>query len=242
MDTTARSAAPDRRPRGLRVRDVVLGMSDGLTVPFALAAGVSGAVHRSLVVLVAGFAELAAGAISMGLGGYLAAQSDVDVYHRARRQEQREVVEVPEEEREEVRGILRAYGLEGPTLEDAVGALTSNAETWVEFMMREELGLERPEPGEHLRSGTTIGASYLAGGVVPLVPYFLPLPVGHALLLSAALTLLVLFAFGYARGRLLGVAPMRSAAQAALVGGIAAGVAFAIARLIAGMAGPGALG
>ncbi len=234
MDTTARSAAPDRRPRGLRVRDVVLGMSDGLTVPFALAAGVSGAVHRSLVVLVAGFAELAAGAISMGLGGYLAAQSDVDVYHRARRQEQREVVEVPDEERQEVRDILRDYGLKGATLESAVGALTSNAETWVEFMMREEHGLSRPEPQEHVRSGTTIGLSYLAGGVVPLLPYFLPVALPVALRLSAALTLLVLFAFGWLKGRLIGTAPARSALQAVLVGGLAAGVAFVLARLIAG--------
>lgn len=228
------AAAPSGRS-GLRVRDVVLGMSDGLTVPFALAAGVSGAVHTSRIVLVAGFAELAAGAISMGLGGYLAAQSDLDAYHRALRKEQREVVEVPDEERAEVRDILVGYGLGGATLDSAVAALTSNAETWVRFMMREELGLETPHPTEHVRSGTTIGASYLCGGVVPLLPYFLPVPLTLALLLSAALTLAVLVAFGWVKGRLLGISPGRSALQAALVGGLAAGVAFALARRIAGV-------
>jgi VIT1/CCC1 family predicted Fe2+/Mn2+ transporter len=225
---------PDGGRRGPRVRDVVLGMSDGLTVPFALAAGVSGAVHTSLVVLVAGFAELAAGAISMGLGGYLAAQSDLDAYHRALLNEHREVAEVPDEERREVRDILRGYGLGGPTLESAVEALTSNAETWVHFMMRNELGLEKPHPQDHVRSGTTIGASYLAGGIVPLMPYFLPIPLTDALMLSAMLTLVVLFVFGWVKGVLIGVAPARSALQAALVGGLAAGVAFVLARLIAG--------
>ena len=231
---TAPAGAP-RAARGVRVRDVVLGLSDGLTVPFALAAGVSGAVHTSLVVVVAGCAELAAGGISMGLGGYLAAQSDLDVYHRAQRQEEREVVEVPEEERTEVRDILRDYGLAGTTLEQAVEALTSNAETWVRFMMRNELGLERPDPSEHVRSGTTIGVSYLCGGIVPLVPYLVPVPLHVALALSAVLTLGALLAFGWLKGLLIGVAPQRSALQAALVGGLAAGVAFALARLIAGI-------
>lgn len=221
---------------GLRTRDIVLGMSDGLTVPFALAAGVSGAVHTRTVVLVAGCAELAAGAISMGLGGYLAALSDLDIYHRALRQERREVVEVPDEERLEVRQILQDYGLDGHVLDSAVEALTSNTETWVQFMMREEHGLERPAPSEHVRSGTTVGVSYLAGGVVPLLPYLLPLTIPEALGLSAAVTLAVLLAFGWVKGRLTGVAPLRSALQSALVGGLAAGVAFALARAIAGVA------
>ncbi len=232
-ETKTSVGAPAPRAR-VRVRDVVLGMSDGLTVPFALAAGVSGAVHTSLVVLIAGFAELAAGAISMGLGGYLAGQSEMDAYHRLRRSERREVAEVPEEERREVHDILVAYGLEGATLESALDALTSNVETWVEFMMREEHGLARPEPGEHVRSGTTIGISYLVGGIVPLLPYFLPFAVGTALLISAALTLATLFAFGWIRGRLTGITPARSALQAVVVGGLAAGVAFSLARVIAG--------
>lgn len=222
-----------RIKRKVRTRDMVLGLSDGLTVPFALTAGVAGAVHSSLVVIIAGFAELAAGAISMGLGGYLAGHSESEFYARAREQEQREVLQVPEEERQEVTDILSSYGLEGPALEQAVDALTAQEETWIAFMMREELGLEEPEPGHGLRSGATIGLSYVAGGILPLLPYLFPVPIGTALLISALLTLGVLAVFGAYKGRLIGQPPAQAVVQTVLLGGAAAAVSFAVARGIA---------
>jgi VIT1/CCC1 family predicted Fe2+/Mn2+ transporter len=215
------------------VRDIVLGMSDGLTVPFALAAGVSGAVHTTFLVVVAGFAELAAGAISMGLGGYLAAASELDTYRRELAREHHEVVTVPDEERREVRDILSGYGLGGETLERAVNELTASAETWVRFMMREELDLSEPHPAHGWRSGAVIGLSYAVGGFIPLIPYLFPLPVHTALLISAALTLAALLVFGAYKGRVTGLVPWRSAVQTMLVGGAAAAVAYGLARLIA---------
>jgi VIT1/CCC1 family predicted Fe2+/Mn2+ transporter len=219
------------------VRDVVIGMSDGLTVPFALAAGLSGAVQNHWLVVIAGAAEMAAGSIAMGLGGYLAAKSDADSYQAERRREEREVAEVPAVERDEVRQIFAGYGLRGAPLEAAVAAIAADNEAWVRFMMREELGLEEPHPQRALRSSLTIGGSYIAGGIIPLLPYLWPLPVSTALLVSALVTLLALAAFGWVKGQFTGLVPLRSAVQTMLVGGLAAGVAYLIARLISGAGG-----
>lgn len=218
------------------VRDVVIGMSDGLTVPFALAAGLSGAVQNHWLVVIAGASEMAAGSIAMGLGGYLAAQSDTDSYRAELAREQREIVEVPEVERQEVRAIFAGYGLTGQTLETAVDAVANDADVWTRFMMREELGLEARDPKRALRSSVTIGGAYILGGIVPLFPYLLPLTVSTALLVSAIVTLVALGVFGWTKGAFTGLSPLRSAAQTMLVGGIAAAVAYAIARLISGAA------
>jgi VIT1/CCC1 family predicted Fe2+/Mn2+ transporter len=218
------------------VRDVVIGMSDGLTVPFALAAGLSGAVQDHWLVVVAGAAEMAAGSIAMGLGGYLAARSDADSYRAELARERREIEDVPDVERDEVRAIFAGYGLAGSPLAAAVEAVAADKEAWVRFMMREELGLEAPHPRRALRSSVTIGGAYILGGIVPLFPYLLPLAVPTALLVSAIVTLLALAGFGWAKGAFTGLGPMRSAVQTTLVGGIAAAVAYAIARLISGAA------
>ena len=219
------------------VRDVVIGMSDGLTVPFALAAGLSGAVSNHWLIVIAGAAEMAAGSIAMGLGGFMAARSDADSYQAELRREQREVVEVPEVERAEVRQIFAGYGLQGAPLAAAVDAIAADKEAWVRFMMREELGLEEPHPQRALRSSLTIGGSYIAGGIIPLLPYLWPLPVSTALLVSALVTLLALAVFGWVKGQFTGLVPWRSALQTMLVGGLAAGVAYLIARLISGAGG-----
>jgi vacuolar iron transporter family protein len=216
------------------VRDVVIGMSDGLTVPFALAAGLSGAVQSSFLVLVAGIAEMAAGSIAMGLGGYLAARSEADSYQAELAREWREVRELPEAETAEVRQIFASYGLGGDALESATAAIRSTPEGWVRFMMREELGLEEPHPGRALRSALTIGLSYVAGGFLPLLPYALGFPISTALLVSVGLTLIALLAFGAVKGHFTGVPPARSAVQTAVVGGVAAGFAYALARLVSG--------
>jgi VIT1/CCC1 family predicted Fe2+/Mn2+ transporter len=214
------------------VRDVVIGMSDGLTVPFALAAGLSGAVDNSFVVLVAGIAEMAAGSMAMGLGGYLAARSEADTYNSELARERAEVRDVPEAEAQEIRDIFRRYGLEGAALESAVAAVRSNPEGWVHFMMREELGLEEPDPKRAPRSAVTIGLSYIAGGLLPLSPYALGLPLTTAFVSSIVVTLLALLAFGATKARFTGVPVLRGAFQTAVVGGVAAAVAYALARLV----------
>jgi VIT1/CCC1 family predicted Fe2+/Mn2+ transporter len=215
------------------VRDVVIGMSDGLTVPFALAAGLSGAVASSGIVVTAGLAEIAAGSIAMGLGGYLAARSDAEHYASEYRREEREVAEKPEMERQEVYDILTSYGLAVQDAAPVVEALSRRPKQWVEFMMKFELGLERPDPKRALSSGLTIAGAYAAGGLIPLIPYML-IPVATVGLgWSIACTLFALLVFGYVKGGFTGTHRIRSAVQTVLIGGIAAGVAFAIARLVA---------
>jgi len=218
------------------VRDIIIGMSDGLTVPFALAAGLSGSVGNAFVVVVAGLAEMAAGGISMGLGGYLAGRSEVDTYRAELERERNEVRDMPQAEVDEVRQIFADYGLQGANLDTAVKAVTSNPKTWVGFMMREELGLERPDPNQALRSALTIGLSYVAGGLVPLAPYALGLPLSSALPASVVLTLIALLIFGAFRAHFTGVSVIRGSLQTALVGAIAAGAAYAIARAVGSFA------
>jgi VIT1/CCC1 family predicted Fe2+/Mn2+ transporter len=217
---------------GEAVRDVVIGMSDGLTVPFALAAGLSGAVASSNVVITAGLAEIAAGSIAMGLGGYLAARSDAEHYGSERRREEREVVEVPEEERREVAAIFRSYGLTDAQTAPLVEALSKRPRKWVDFMMRHELGLERPDPGRALRSALTIAGAYVAGGLIPLCPYFFTRDVRAGLAVSVVSTVAALLIFGYIKGHFTGARPLRSSLQTALIGGLAAAAAFLIARAI----------
>lgn len=219
------------------VRDVVIGMSDGLTVPFALAAGLAGAVSNHWLVVIAGVSEVAAGSVAMGLGGYLAARSDADAYRNEFAREQREIVELPKQETDEVRGIFAEYGLEGAALDGAVAAVTAQPGSWLRFMMKEELGLEEPDPKRAILSGTTIGGAYVAGGLLPLLPYVFPLSVDRALLFSAAATLAALAVFGWVKASFTGLAPGRGAMQTVLLGGLAAGVAYALARLISGAAG-----
>ena len=217
---------------GARVRDVVIGMADGLTVPFALAAGLSGAIESSGVVVTAGLAEIAAGSIAMGLGGYLAAKSDADHYDSERRREEREILEKPEAEAEEVEIIFREYGLGEPEVRTLVDALRRRPSAWVDFMMRFELGLERPQRARATESALTIGGAYVVGGLVPLVPYFLVGSARAALVWSIVTTLLALVAFGYFKGRYTGARPLRSALQTTVTGGLAAAAAFLLARLV----------
>jgi VIT1/CCC1 family predicted Fe2+/Mn2+ transporter len=216
-----------------RIRDIVIGMSDGLTVPFALAAGLSGAVESTRVVITAGLAEIAAGSIAMGLGGYLAARTDAEHYVSERAREHRETVEIPEEERREVAEVFEHYGISKELSREAAKEMSKDRKRWIDFMMRFELGLEEPDPLRARTSALTIGLSYIAGGLVPLLPYFLMPTMSSALIGSVALTLLALLVFGYVKGRFTVKKPLRSAWQTAVVGGIAAAAAFAIAKFIA---------
>jgi len=217
---------------GETVRDVVIGMSDGLTVPFALAAGLSGAIASTRIIVTAGLAEIAAGSIAMGLGGYLAARSDAEHYASERTREQREVETVPDIEADEVRQVFQSYGLSVAESAPVVEALRRRPAAWIDFMMRFELGLERPDPRRALSSAVTIGGAYIAGGFIPLTPYMVSGRVATALLLSVAVTLAALAVFGYVKARFTGTRPVRGALQTVLVGGLAAAAAFGLARLV----------
>lgn len=214
------------------VRDIVIGMSDGLTVPFALAAGLSGAVSAMNIIVTAGLAEVAAGAIAMGLGGYLAAKSDAEHYASEELRERREVADIPAAEETEVARVFESYGL---TIEESaplVAALRRRPEAWIDFMMRFELGLEKPEPKRVMTSALTIAGAYIAGGLIPLLPYILLTQAHTALVTSVFVTLTALLIFGYIKGRFTGANPLRSALQTGVIGGLAAAAAFGIARLI----------
>jgi VIT1/CCC1 family predicted Fe2+/Mn2+ transporter len=218
------------------VRDIVIGMADGLTVPFALAAGLTGAAAALAkgtgIIVTAGFAEIAAGSIAMGLGGYLAAKTDSEHYASELKREYEETVELPDVETEEVAKVFREYGLTEEQMAPVILAITGNQKRWVDFMMRFELGLEAPDPARAGRSAATIAASYIVGGLVPLTPYILMRQVMPALWISVGVTLLALFFFGSIKGHYTGVRPLRGGAQTVLVGGLAAAAAFLIARLI----------
>jgi len=213
------------------VRDIVIGMSDGLTVPFALAAGLSGAVDTSRLVVVAGLAEIAAGSIAMGLGGYLAARTDAEHYASERIREEREIIERTEDERAEVLEILDSYGVERAHGTQILAAFEKNPKTWVDWMMRFELGLEKPQPGRAVRSAGTIAVSYIAGGMVPLMPYLITPHALVALRYSVAATIAALAVFGFVKGHYTGVSPWKSAFRTTLIGGLAAAAAFSIAKL-----------
>jgi VIT1/CCC1 family predicted Fe2+/Mn2+ transporter len=214
------------------LRDIVIGMADGLTVPFALAAGISGAVAGSGVVVAAGAAEIVAGSIAMGLGGYLAAQGDVEHYASELVREQQEILEKPQAEIEEVAEVFRQYGLTEQHYGGVIEGLRANPLAWRDFMMRFELGLQKPDPKRAGRSALTIGCSYILGGVVPLVPYMATDSAALALPWSIGVTLVALGVFGFVKGRFTGAVPLKSALQTASIGGLAAAAAFALARAI----------
>jgi VIT1/CCC1 family predicted Fe2+/Mn2+ transporter len=213
------------------VRDIVIGMSDGLTVPFALAAGLSGAISSTNIIVTVGLAEIAAGAIAMGLGGYLAAKTESEHYASEHKRELRELRDIPQEEEREVSEIFQAYGLADPEIRSIIDRLRQDPLKWVDFMMRFELGLEVPNPARAFHSAATISLSYILGGLVPLMPYMLISSVALALKISTLFTFLALFGFGYIKGKFTGIKPLESAIQTTLIGGSAAIAAFAIAQV-----------
>ena len=214
------------------VRDIVIGMADGLTVPFALAAGLTGAVNASSIIVVAGLAEIAAGSIAMGLGGYLAAKSDCEHYASERKREEWEVIERNEDEVQEVHAVFSEYGLSEAEIEPVVRAFQNNHKAWVDWMMRFELGLEEPDPKRAVSSATTIALSYIAGGLVPLTPYMIWHEPKTALMMSVISTLIALFIFGFIKGKYTGAPQLTSALRTTVIGGLAAGVAYLIAKAV----------
>jgi VIT1/CCC1 family predicted Fe2+/Mn2+ transporter len=237
MDTTSHSGHGhvEEHMQGSEIlRDIVIGMSDGLTVPFALAAGLSGAVgkdHLNLI-WIAGLAEIAAGSIAMGLGGYLAGKTEMDHYNSELKREHDEVERVPDLEREEVKEFFSGLGLSQDVQEQAVAEMTKDKDKWVDFMMKYELGLDKPDPQRARKSAFNIGFSYIVGGLIPLSPYFFVTDGIEGLKISAGVTLCCLFVFGYFKSKLTGVHPLAGAIRVMAIGAVAAGCAFAVAKLI----------
>jgi vacuolar iron transporter family protein len=214
------------------IKDIVIGMSDGLTVPFALAAGLSGAVASNSIVITAGMAEVVAGSIAMGLGGYLAGRTDVDHYDSEYKREFKEVEVVPEIEKQEVKDVFKMYGI-SPRLQDELALeLSQDKQKWVDFMMRFELGMEKPDANRASRSAFNIGLSYIIGGIVPLIGYFFTDTPKEGLIISSIMTVLFLLVFGYVKTKLTGDKPFYGALKTVFIGVLAAGAAYIIARLI----------
>ncbi|WP_295711501.1 VIT1/CCC1 transporter family protein [Mucilaginibacter sp.] len=216
------------------IRDIVIGMSDGLTVPFALAAGLSGAISSSGLVVTAGIAEIVAGSIAMGLGGYLAGRTEVDHYQSELKREYEEVERLPEQEKAEVREVFAGFGLSETLQHQIADEMTKDKKQWVEFMMRYELGLEEPNANRAKKSAVTIGISYIVGGIIPLTPYILISHAQEALFYSCGLTLICLFIFGYFKSKMTGQPALTGACKVVVIGALAAGAAFVMAKLITG--------
>ena len=213
------------------LRDIVIGMSDGLTVPFALAAGLSGAVDSSHIIVIAGIAEIAAGSIAMGLGGYLSGKTEQDHYVNEVKREHFEVENLRQNEIEETKEFFANIGLSEAIQNQATEEIARDKDRWVDFMMKYELGLDKPDPKRATKSALNIGFSYIAGGIIPLSPYFFISNVHEALKISVIATLVCLFIFGYFKSRITGVNAWWGAIRVTLIGAVAAGAAFTVARI-----------
>jgi VIT1/CCC1 family predicted Fe2+/Mn2+ transporter len=214
------------------LRDVVIGMSDGLTVPFALAAGLSGAVDTTSIIVIAGIAEIAAGSIAMGLGGYLAGKTELDHYNTELKREYYEIENLRHREIEETKEFFASLGLDNEVQEKATEQIAKDPDKWVDFMMKYELGLDKPHPKRATKSAFNIGVSYIAGGLVPLSPYFFISTPFSALQVSVALTIVCLFVFGWAKSKIIGINPWWGALQVTLIGALAAAAAFGVAKML----------
>ncbi|NHA05695.1 iron transporter [Mucilaginibacter sp. HC2] len=214
------------------IRDIVIGMSDGLTVPFALAAGLSGAVNSSGIVITAGIAEIVAGSIAMGLGGFLAGRTEADYYASELKREYEEVEKVPEQEKAEVKEVFAAFGLSEKLQNEVAEEMSKDKDKWVDFMMRYELGLEEPKANRATQSAITIGVSYIIGGIIPLSPYFFIADSTQALYYSCGITMICLFVFGYFKSKVTGQPAIQGALKVLLIGALAAAAAFGMAKLI----------
>ena len=216
------------------IRDIVIGMSDGLTVPFALAAGLSGAGSTSGIVVTAGIAEIVAGSIAMGLGGFLAGRTEADHYRSELQREYEEVERVPEQEKAEVKEVFASFGLSATLQDEVANEMAKDKDKWVDFMMRYELGLEKPDDNRASRSAFTIGVSYIVGGIIPLSPYFLINESQIALYYSCGITMICLFVFGYFKSKVTGQPLLSGALKVLLIGTLAAAAAFLMAKVING--------
>jgi len=214
------------------VRDFIIGISDGLTVPFALAAGLSGAVEQTSIIITAGLAEIAAGSIAMGLGGYLAGSTEIEHYESEERREYEEIEKLHEMEIRETKEIFSRYGLTDDLQEKVAREMAKRPQQWVDFMMRFELGLERPDKNRARQSALVIGFSYVLGGLIPLSAYFFTNTPRQGLTYSCVITFCCLIIFGLVKSKLTGQPLFKGALHVTVVGALAAGAAFVLAKLI----------
>lgn len=216
------------------ITDIVIGMSDGLTVPFALAAGLSGAVQSNGIVITAGIAEIVAGSIAMGLGGYLAGKTEQEHFQSELKREYEEVETIPEKEKDEVKAVFAEYGLNEQTQIIIAEELAKDKNKWVDFMMKYELGLEKPDANRARNSAATIGISYIVGGLIPLTAYFVTHTPLEGLYVSSMLTVICLFIFGYFKSKVTGQPPFKGALKVMMIGIAAAAAAFLVAKAFNG--------
>ncbi|HXP51004.1 MAG TPA: VIT1/CCC1 transporter family protein [Bacteroidia bacterium] len=211
------------------VRDVIIGLSDGITVPFALTAGISGAVASNSIIITAGIAEICAGSIAMGLGGFLSAKTEADHYYSELAREYREVKECYDIEKQEVRDVFANYGLSRQAQDMIADEMVKDEKKWVEFMMRYELGLDEPDAQRARKSALNIAISYIVGGLIPLLGYITTSTPEHGLRDSSIFTILCLLIFGYLKSKFTGQEPVSGALKTTAIGILAAGAAFGIA-------------
>lgn len=214
------------------VRDIIIGMSDGLTVPFALTAGLSGVLDTNHLIIVSGLSEIAAGCISMGLGGFLAGQTEIEHYDAELKREYEEVETVPDRERKEVEDIFIEMGVDKELSRQVTLQISQDKHKWVDFMMRFELGLDKPDKNRAYQSAVTIALAYLAGGFIPLLPYLLTSDNQHGFYWSCVITILALLVFGYSKSRVTGQPLLKGTLKVAFTGILAAAAAYTIAKLI----------
>jgi len=214
------------------IKDIVIGMADGLTVPFALAAGLTGAIDNNSIIIVAGIAEICAGSIAMGLGGYMAGRTEIEHYDSELKREYREIKEHYEVEKKEVRDVFSEYGLSEPVQHLIADELAKDEDKWVDFMMRYELGLEKPHPKRARKSALNIGIAYIVGGIIPLLGYYIANKPYDGLIISAIITVVCLMLFGYFKSKVTGTPPIAGALKTVFIGIMAATAAFLIAKII----------
>ena len=213
------------------VRDVVIGMADGLTVPFALAAGLSSAVASNEIIITAGFAEIIAGSIAMGLGGYMAGKTEIEHYDAELKREYSEVETHYEVERKEVKDIFASYGLSPESQDIIMNEMEKDKDKWVDFMMKFELGLEKPDINRARMSARNIGVAYIVGGTVPLMAYIFTDTPNQGLIYSSIITVICLLFFGYFKSKATGQVPKQGAFRTTLIGVLAAAAAYFFAHL-----------
>lgn len=217
-----------------RLRDIIIGTSDGLTIPFALAAGLSKVVESNNVIVAAGIIAVAAGSIAMGIGGVSAAHSTRKEFHHDLKKKYETLEEMDHDEKQEVKNFFNQLGLSESLQEHATEELSKDKKNWEEFIKKYEPSLIQPEKGKATRSGINIALSYIIGGFIPLLPYLFIANTSNAFNISVAVTLICLFVSGWMKSRFTGERSFSAAFRMMLTGATAAAAAYIVARIFMG--------
>ncbi|MBI1822547.1 MAG: VIT1/CCC1 transporter family protein [Nitrospirae bacterium] len=217
-------------PEGKLLRDVIFGLNDGLVTSIGFVSGVTGAVFQTKVIILTGIAQLAAGGVAMYIGAYLSNKSQQEFFYKEIAREKREIKEIPEVEKQEIRDIYDQMGFKRDEIEMIVNRITSDEKLWVRFMMREELGILEEEMENPMKAGMIMGGTFLAGGIFPLIPYFFFEDTLLALKTSILLSVFVFFMIGVGKSSLTKTNWFKSGMQVTLLGGLAALVGYLIGK------------